>query len=125
MKKDEVSEDKKAFFNKEVKRIESNIEAFYSRLTYKEKSNNEFYSFYHLQFLKYCLLKNNSIVSKPEGDMISDLILSSYLEAKAYFDEEKIKITQEGRENILMGLEITFPCQNETDSLSIDWVVSK
>lgn len=125
MKNDEVSADKKSFFSKEVKRIESNIEAFYSRLTYKEKSNNEFYSFYHLQFLKYCLLKNNSFVSKPEGDMISDLILSSYLEAKAYFDAEKIKITKEGRENILMGLEITFPCQNEPDSISIDWVVSK
>ena len=52
-------------------------------------------------------------MSLPEGDMISDLIKSTYLDLIDEIENSMFQITEEGRYAILKNARITFPGQND------------
>ena len=62
-----------------------------------------------MQLAKYLCKKNNYYVALPEGDMISDLILSSYIDFVDMISVSKFNITAEGRINLLSELKVDFP----------------
>ena len=87
--------------------------AFYLRCTDEETNNPSFSSFFAYQFCRYLSLKKRIIMSLPEGDMISDLIKSTYLDLSDEIENSMFQITEEGRYAILKNARITFPGQND------------
>ena len=94
--------------------FESYVDAFLSRLSGVEMTL-EFVSFYRYQLYSYLKAKPVFILSLPEGDMISDLILQSYEDFLAAIDGSPFNITGEGRTNLLESVRIPFPWQSDTD----------
>ncbi len=87
--------------------------AFYLRCTDEETNTPSFSSFFAYQFCKYLSLKKRIILSLPEGDMISDLIKSTYLDLIEEIENSMFQITEEGRYSILKNARIAFPGQND------------
>ncbi len=94
--------------------FESYVDAFLSRLSGVEMTL-EFVSFYRYQLYSYLKAKPVFILSLPEGDMISDLILQSYEDFLSAIDGSPFNITGEGRTNLLESVRIPFPWQSDTD----------
>ena len=88
--------------------------SFLSRLTGIDMTL-EFVSFYRYQLMSYLKAKPVFILSLPEGDMISDLILQSYEDFLSAVDASPFNITGEGRLNLLESVRIAFPWQSDTD----------
>ena len=85
------------------------VETFLPRLNSEFCCEKEFKCFYRLQLATYLCKKNNYYVALPEGDMISDLILSSYIDFVDMISVSKFNITAEGRINLLSELKVDFP----------------
>ena len=94
--------------------FESYVDAFLSRLSGADLTL-EFVSFYRYQLYSYLKAKPVFILSLPEGDMISDLILQSYEDFLKAVDGSPFNITGEGRVNLLESVRIPFPWQSDTD----------
>ena len=94
--------------------FESYVDAFLSRLSGIDMTL-EFVSFYRYQLMSYLKAKPVFILSLPEGDMISDLILQSYEDFLSAVDASPFNITGEGRLNLLESVRIAFPWQSDTD----------
>ena len=77
--------------------------------------SDEFRAFFRYQLAQYLAEKPNYRLSRPEGDMVSDLILSSYEEIEKSIDDSEIPISREGRVNILLSAKIIFPWHNDTE----------
>ena len=88
---------------------------FLPRLGNKCPKCEEFRAFFRYQLAKYLAEKPNYYLSRPEGDMVSDLILSSYEEIEKSIDDSEIPISREGRVNILLSAKIIFPWHNDTE----------
>ena len=95
--------------------FESYAEAFLSRLDGADLTL-EFVSFYRYQLRMYLESKPVFILSLPEGDMISDLILDSYEDFLRAVDSSPFNISGDGRLNLLESVRISFPWQNDTDA---------
>lgn len=76
----------------------------------------EFLLFYRYQLATYLSKKRTYTLALPEGDMVSDLIEMTYDEVVEEMDNSDIPISEVGRINILEGVDIVFPCQNDTTS---------
>lgn len=74
----------------------------------------EFLLFYKLQIVRYFSVKKRCFLSLPEGDMVSDLIKSSYDEIVDDLDASPFSVTPKGRERILENAKIVFPVQNDS-----------
>ena len=95
--------------------FDSYVSIFLPRLGMKCPRSDEFRAFFRYQLAKYLAEKPNYYLSRPEGDMVSDLILSSYEEIEKSIDDSEIPISREGRVNILLSTKIIFPWHNDTE----------
>lgn len=94
------------------------VETFLPRLNSDYAIEREFKCFYRLQLASYLCRKNNYYVALAEGDMISDLILDTYLDFVESVNNSKFNITPSGRVNLLCNLEVDFPI-NDLDTLAL------
>ena len=95
--------------------FDSYVSIFMPRLGMKCPRSDEFRAFFRYQLAQYLAEKPNYHLSRPEGDMVSDLILSSYEEIEKSIDDSEIPISREGRVNILLSAKIIFPWHNDTE----------
>ena len=95
--------------------FDSYVSIFLPRLGMKCPRSDEFRAFFRYQLAKYLAEKPNYYLSRPEGDMVSDLILSSYEEIEKSIDDSEIPISREGRVNIINNKKIIFPWHNDTE----------
>ena len=101
------------------------VNAFLSRLNSRRIKEREFIAFYRYQLAEYLCNKMNFYIALPEGDMISDLILSEYDE---FIDEVSNSIFPFSRENmyrLLEEMKIIFPCHFKTDAETFFYLESK
>ena len=85
----------------------------------------DFMLFFRSQLVKYLRKKNSLFLSLAEGDMISDLIYSTYEDFVASLKKNPFVKTERGRLRLLMSVKIIFPVQNDTDIFDVPLVVSK
>ena len=90
-------------------------EAFYLRSVDEGFFDIEYAIFYRYQFKTYLAGKRNFTLSLPEGDMIADLIRSTYEDMRLSMASSPFNITSEGTMSRLKEVHIDFPCQDETD----------
>lgn len=83
--------------------------AFLQRITEEIQLTGEFISFYRYQLRTYLNGKRDKEISLAEGDMVSDLIVSSYKDFLDAMEESPFNINPEGRRNLLRSLDIIFP----------------
>ena len=117
-----------------VSAFDTYCDAFLSRIS-ENVPSLDFYFFYRSQLLKYLKEKKSLKISLSEGDMISDLIYSYYLEFLESiktnpFVLESIKTNPfvknaKGRFRLLMSVKIIFPDQNDTCLDDFPKIVSK
>lgn len=115
----------KARENKLREAFELYAEVFRLRLSSIRKTEEEFTLFYRYQLAQYLSKKKRYYLSLPEGDMISDLIVKSYDCFMEEVEESVIKLSDKGRRNLLVSLEIDYPCQEETEEEESLIAVSK
>ena len=117
-------EETKNIYNRAVEKAKSEkyreafelyVASFIERLSSIRKREEEFRLFYRYQMAKYLQKKKKYLVSLAEGDMISDLIVSSYDEFIEGVEASAIPLTDQGRRNLLVELKIEYPCQIETE----------
>ncbi len=85
----------------------------------------DFLCFYRSQLVKYLKEKKSFFLSLAEGDMISDLIYSTYEEFLSSLKGNPFVRTEKGRFRLLMSVKIVFPVQNDTAMFDFPVVVSK
>lgn len=88
---------------------------FVKRLKTSEENNIEFINFFKDQLSEYFSQKGNMILSLPEGDMISDLILTIYQNREKELSSSIFCNTISGRENLLREVKIVFPVDEEKE----------
>lgn len=94
--------------------FEGYVQTFLSRITSSIAKNREFIAFYRYQLATYLAGKNNFLLGIIEGDMVSDLIEETYEEFENEVRCSQIKISREGRFNLLEEIKIIFPGQSDT-----------
>lgn len=94
-------------------------DGFYLRVHKEFDIDLEFYQFFMYQFARYLVGKKRFTVSLPEGDMIADLILETYQSFQESIEDSPFNLESEGIWNLLKGIRIDFPCQNDTKLLSL------
>lgn len=94
------------------------VDAFLPRLNTYHSCEKEFKCFYRVQLASYLCGKHNYYVALPEGDMISDLILDAYDSFLDKIENSRFNITQEGRINLLSGITVDFPLEEDVYQLN-------
>lgn len=104
--------------------VKAYAEAFYLRSVDEGFFDIEYAAFYRYQFRTYLAGKRNLTISLPEGDMIADLIRSTYESMRISMEASPFNISEEGSWNLLKEVHIDFPCHFETESSSKKKTVS-
>lgn len=107
-----------------VSAFDTYCDAFLSRIS-ENVPSLDFYFFYRSQLLKYLKEKKSLKISLSEGDMISDLIYSYYLEFLESIKTNPFVKNAKGRFRLLMSVKIIFPDQNDTCLDDFPKIVSK
>ncbi len=94
--------------------FEGYVQTFLDRIKSSIAANREFRAFYRYQLATYLEEKNNFILGIIEGDMITDLIEETYEEFEEQVANSQIKISSDGRFNLLEQIRIVFPGQSDT-----------
>ncbi len=103
------------YLNGDVERAFDTLkESFYKRLIKGEHDSKEFKAFYDYYLASYFAQKGSMAVSLQEGDMVSDLILSTYLDIDEYCNKSPFRITQEGRLSLLENANLVFPAEDSS-----------
>lgn len=84
-------------------------EAFLNRVKGIYVKEEEFILFFRYSLSKYLAKKKGYLISLQEGDAISDLIVKSYEEFVEDLEKSPIRISLQGRRNLLSSLEVPFP----------------
>lgn len=95
--------------------FESYVEAFLGRLDSKRNRERSFITFYRYQLANYLCKKTNFYIALPEGDMITDLILSEYDQFMDDIQNSAFPYTREMMFRLLEEMKIIFPCHFDTD----------
>jgi hypothetical protein len=107
---------KDALFLKDMKRAVCLLcSAFYLRATEENEIDIEFHDFFVYQFSRYLSGKKRIKVSLPEGDMISDLIRTTFEDFQQQVLDSPFNIGAENLWNLLKEVRIDFPVQNVPD----------
>ena len=101
------------------------VHAFLNRLNTQRIHEREFIAFFRYQLAEYLCNKTNFYIALPEGDMISDLILSKYDDFVLSIEESTFPYTKESRLRLLERLNIIFPCHFNTDAETFFYLESK
>ena len=101
------------------------VSAFLSRLNSRRIKEREFIAFYRYQFAEYLCNKMNFYIALPEGDMISDLILSEYNDFIDDISSSAFPFSRENMFRLLEEIKIIFPCHFKTDAETFFYLESK
>ena len=91
----------------------------------REDDDLDFILFFRSQLVKYLRQKRSLFLSLAEGDMISDLIYSTYEDFLSSLRSNPFVKTAKGRFRLLMSVKIVFPIQNDTCFEPESKIVSK
>lgn len=91
------------------------VNAFLKRRSAMRMKERQFVAFYRYQLANYLCTKTNFFIALPEGDMVTDLILSEYESFMEDIQDSSFPFTKESMIRLLEQLKIIFPCHFNTD----------
>lgn len=91
------------------------VKAFLSRRSLGHSKEKQFVAFYRYQLATYLCNKTNFYIALPEGDMITDLIVSEYDDFMSDIETSSFPYTKESMIRLLERLKIIFPFHFDTD----------